>query len=685
MQTDNPIESAASDLLSRAGVAAGFARQVVDLDRRKGLVVGVLGPWGSGKTSFLNLTRQEFELSGSVLIDFNPWMFSGSDTLVDAFFQELSAELKLRTGLLEISKKLAEYGQLFSSLGWIPFAGRPFEAIASGSRALEGLVQRHRGGVRARAARVSKVLADLDAPIVVFIDDIDRLDTAEIRSIFKLVRLVASFPNLVYVLAFDRARVEGALEEPSISGRDYLAKILQLAVDIPAVPRESLRSQTFDALNEALAAADWLGEADEQAWPDVYAEVVEPLICNLRDVRRYAIAVQGTVSDLSGRVALSDLLALEAVRIFLPDTFARIRGSADLLTQTAPSLFTSNGKAGRDPAMEALLSSTQGKQALIEGLIARLFPAARRHLGGPSFGSGWGGTWLRQRRVADPHVLALYLERVAGGELSEFEEAERIFAVGTDANAMRAALVIAGMERAADVIARLENFEADFTTDHARPFSIALLSVYPDLEERDRGFFSFGSDMVITRVLLRVLQRVENPEEVSRVVHVALSEVPSLSGQLLLVSLVGHEEGVGHGLVTTTVAEELEAEWHTRVMSASAETLAAEKDLLRVLYRTSEIGKDQGHLRALESEPVVLALLRSSLTYSRSQSMGSRAVRKEPRLQWEALASIFGSELALCERIDAVLGSLPDGELSATVAKYRGGWRPQPFSRSDER
>ncbi|MBM7331832.1 hypothetical protein JS562_54830 [Agrobacterium sp. S2] len=42
-------------------------------------------------------------------------------------------------------------------------------------------------------------------------DDIDRLTTGEIRDIFKLVRLTASFPNVVYILAFDRARVEQAL------------------------------------------------------------------------------------------------------------------------------------------------------------------------------------------------------------------------------------------------------------------------------------------------------------------------------------------------------------------------------------------------------------------------------------------------------------------------------------------
>lgn len=55
----------------------------------EGLVVGVLGPWGSGKTSFVNIPRQSFARAEISVVDFNPWMFSGAEQLVSAFFTEL--------------------------------------------------------------------------------------------------------------------------------------------------------------------------------------------------------------------------------------------------------------------------------------------------------------------------------------------------------------------------------------------------------------------------------------------------------------------------------------------------------------------------------------------------------------------------------------------------------------------
>lgn len=57
---------------------------------------------------------------GSVaLLDFNPWMFSGAEQLVESFFVELSAELKLSPDLAGVGEDLASYGEAFAGLGWL--------------------------------------------------------------------------------------------------------------------------------------------------------------------------------------------------------------------------------------------------------------------------------------------------------------------------------------------------------------------------------------------------------------------------------------------------------------------------------------------------------------------------------------------------------------------------------------
>ena len=178
-------------------------------DATEGLVVGVLGPWGSGKTSFLNLAWEDFESAGAKVLDFNPWMFSGTEQLVEAFFTELSAQLRLKAGLRDVAERLADYGEAFDGPGWLPIAGSWIERGRGGAKALKKVMERRREGSTGRREKVTAALSDLRNPIVVVLDDIDRL------------------------------------------GRDYLEKILQVAVDLPSVSPEVL-----DALNEVLAAVE---------------------------------------------------------------------------------------------------------------------------------------------------------------------------------------------------------------------------------------------------------------------------------------------------------------------------------------------------------------------------------------------------------------------------------------------
>ncbi|MBV8831985.1 MAG: hypothetical protein JO108_22480 [Acidobacteriaceae bacterium] len=143
---DNPIRSVEDDALRRAPLARSFAKQILALDAAEGLVVAILGPWGSGKTSFVNLARTYLEEAGATVLDFNPWMFSGTEQLVDAFFNELSAQMKLRPGLDDVGKSLEEYGETFSGLTWLPVVGPWIERGKAATNIFSKILQRRKEG-----------------------------------------------------------------------------------------------------------------------------------------------------------------------------------------------------------------------------------------------------------------------------------------------------------------------------------------------------------------------------------------------------------------------------------------------------------------------------------------------------------------------------------------------------------
>ena len=109
--SDRPIESEADDLLGRPVFARKLAEAISSWRERDSLVIALCGPWGSGKTSVKNLTLRALNklgAKGPVVLEFNPWEFSGSNQLHEAFFEELGKALgraDKQKGLESLAKK----------------------------------------------------------------------------------------------------------------------------------------------------------------------------------------------------------------------------------------------------------------------------------------------------------------------------------------------------------------------------------------------------------------------------------------------------------------------------------------------------------------------------------------------------------------------------------------------------
>ena len=76
IQYDEPIETSDQDLLSRGPLVELCAKTLSSTIRNgRSFVIGLSGPWGSGKTSFLNLLdeRLRSDKRPPTIVKFNPW------------------------------------------------------------------------------------------------------------------------------------------------------------------------------------------------------------------------------------------------------------------------------------------------------------------------------------------------------------------------------------------------------------------------------------------------------------------------------------------------------------------------------------------------------------------------------------------------------------------------------------
>jgi predicted KAP-like P-loop ATPase len=380
LSNDAPIIAPRDDLYRLDPFAKAIAKSVEGMAAPDGLVLAINGPWGSGKSSAINLMRHH--LSGPISRDeivpvvFNPWWFAGADALTLAFFQELNTAIG-QSLPEQVRQSFSKIGGGVSALGPIIGAAANLKApgvgavISGATQWLGGLLQ-SKQTVEQEHRIVSKALSDQKKRFLVIIDDIDRLNPEDALTIFRLVKSVGRLPNVIYLLAFDRALAERAVAErfPS-EGPSYLEKIVQSAFDVPPPLLDLLRQRVLATVSAVM------GEPHEQKltrFMNVFFDVVAPLIRTPRDVVRLENDIRATWPAVAGEVDRADFLALSALKLASPEIYQAIRSHPDELCDAArdPSRSTT-GLAeqydrlfGLDPSRE---NYRQTRRAMM-----RLFP-----------------------------------------------------------------------------------------------------------------------------------------------------------------------------------------------------------------------------------------------------------------------------------------------------------------------
>lgn len=683
LPVDQPIEDADWDLLERARLASAFANNLLEADSLSGLVAGLLGPWGAGKTSFINLARPVFEERDVLVFDFNPWLFSGSRELISVFFREFASFLADKDPWWKrAGREFASYGDALSALGAIPVIGWGFKAVGGVAKQARKKID-DTESITAMRTRITSLLREASGQIIVILDDVDRLDPEEIRDVFKLVRLTGRFPNITYLISFDRDQVEKALSTDGADGREYLAKILQITYNLPVVSSELLHDVLWNGIEAASPRTSKHFEFDDGRWHGVYFYIIRPLVHNVRDVRRYQMTLHNIPPQLYEEVSSVDIRALEAIRLFLPDAYMQLDKLSIALTTTSP---IAGGMKQDDENLkrriQAWMDEHDGNKQIIVEIIERLFPAATRHLRNWNHHDKWLDQWLGEGRVAHPMILGFYLSGVAGSQFETFRAARRVWGVIEDPTQVTAILRSFESEKQVEVLQGLEMYESQYAEREISPTVASLVNLAADMSV-GLSYSRFGDvngKLSLKRVVYRMLRSFGSPESVDRAVAKILRETESLSGKQMIIDIIGYTKDVGHRLATQEYAENLKRE----IMEETLEhyvgnwDVSREWDLLQLLLRI--LRTDGLDLPPVEErrtdEEFLLALLRSAWTPHRVHSTLSVTTRVLP---WEILVEIVGSEAGIRDQIGRIkVAELPeeDQDLIDLSSRYLDGWRP---------
>lgn len=347
--SDKPIKTSEQDLLGRTIFSRQLGEAINSYDGKDGLVLGLFGKWGTGKTSILNMVVNEINhLSEKtdnrpIIVNFSPWNYTDKDNLISLFFRVLKNRLDLdkdEKKRRKIGKALTDYSDALDALSLVPMIGSGLAAILKTLAKSQGTELLKDIDIDTTKESLEKVLSDTNQKIIVIIDDIDRLTNTQIRDIFQLVKQVGNFPNIIYVLSMDRDVVCRALESVhNINGAEYLEKIVQIPFEIPALLKPRLREIFLTKLEDIVKTISDNTNIDKSYWSEVFANCIEPYIKTLRDVNRVINTFQFRYKILYEETAFEDMVALTTIEVLEPQLYQWIGRHKDLLCNTYSHSF----------------------------------------------------------------------------------------------------------------------------------------------------------------------------------------------------------------------------------------------------------------------------------------------------------------------------------------------------------
>jgi len=650
LSADKPLDDPKDDRLRYAPFAEHLAESIYRMAPPEGLVVAIYGPWGSGKTTLLNFVvhylQQKPESERPIIVQFNPWWFSGHEDLTRYFFDRLQVVLSKVTEKLR--KKVAVFAKLISEAS-IPYASIGGKIVAKLLKDKDLFELK---------TEIADALKGQQKRILVIIDDIDRLISDEIKQLFCVIKAVADFPNVVYLLAFDKKVVIKALEQiQNLPGEEYLEKIVQVPFELPLPDKVSLRNLLFERLDAILAGTP-KELFDKSYFVNVYFDGIDHWINTPRDIVRLTNTLSVTYPATKGEVNPVDFIAIETLRVFCPLVYDIIRRN--------PEAFT--GHANTTDNMEDIKSFHNSwiKQVQVEDrepikrLLMRIFPKLEAVWRNTYHGADWESTWRKQLRVCSADIFPIYFRlAIPEGSISN-TEMKAVLNLASDAKAFGAKLVELANQKRPDgttrVCAFLERLE-DYTKKEIPQDCIpsilqALFDVGDQLlrpEDELRGMFGFGNDIRIGRIIWQLLSRLEEPERFE-VLKEAMSNGKAISTIVKEVATLGQQHGKygakqpepeENRLISAQHLQELEKIALEKVRNAAQQDILLQApELPSILYRWRDwagekevkqwvqkvITNDKGLVKLLEK------FLQKTFIQSSSDRVGRVVYRLDP--QW---------------------------------------------------
>lgn len=323
-----PLVLKEADKLRYYDLATELLEVIKSAETQRAFSIGIDAVWGSGKSSLFDIlqyalipqhnekldeTKKEI-----VVITFSPWLYPDQNSLVRAFFRQLEKHISGEQGHFDLDQYV--------------------DLVVGEDSSFVGMAKRFFFPPEDLEKIKAKIGENIKSPrktYLIIIDDLDRLEAKEILEVGRLCRIIADFPNTIYLLGYDRAYIDEVLEHNEGYGHkasSYFDKVVQFELRLPHVTEEAIANIVHDIIS--LNAKKFLETRSDLREEDFVNQVAEisalrfykVFLPTLRDAKRFCNALVWRYISLSksNKIDFKRVMLLELI-------FYKLKGKYELL------------------------------------------------------------------------------------------------------------------------------------------------------------------------------------------------------------------------------------------------------------------------------------------------------------------------------------------------------------------
>lgn len=301
-----------TDLLGRDAIVNILYRAITAYHKDRCYTIGLEGSWGSGKTTVIEIAKEKLcNCKGLIIVnDFDPWLYKSEESILIAAYETILQKTGIRYNPHKIQYAIQSLHKIISTKYSIfdPIA----DLFVGGSQA-KVLLNVH--------TQVAKFLERENKTVLFIMDNFDRASTDAVLSIFKFISLLLNCPGIIYLLSYDKNKLDKDFARQGDFEERFYEKIIDQEINLPDVSRDRRNAMFYTCFNNLLNLYDENPIIDE--YKEIYNFFVHSKI-DIRQFKRYINTVFPIVFSEKTLLDKKDLLTITTIRFFSPNLYLEV-------------------------------------------------------------------------------------------------------------------------------------------------------------------------------------------------------------------------------------------------------------------------------------------------------------------------------------------------------------------------